>query len=201
MSAFCTPARQGSNPDLDDSVNHIVRLRPYAFRAMRFRMSIIAALPALCCVPVVAAMPGGIAAPNASAMPMALDGHLLVESVDGSAAQGEHRIVKTPAEVRSGDRLIFLIRYRNRGEAALPGYDFVAPVPRGVRILPDRADTVRVSVDGGRNWSRPDSPIRIDAQGRLRNAEDLSPTHVRLRLDRRIAPGEAGTVAYRGLLL
>ncbi len=135
------------------------------------------------------------------AMPMALDGHLLVESLDGAQVQGERRTVRTPAEVRSGDRLIFLIRYRNHGEAALRGYDFVAPVPRGVRILPDRADMVRVSVDGGRNWSRPDSPIRIDAQGHLRSADDLTLTHVRLRLDRRIAPGEAGTVAYRGLLL
>jgi hypothetical protein len=146
-----------------------------------------------------AATPDG--ATIASGAPMTLDGHLLVESVAGSAESGESRTVRTPAEVRSGDRLIFLIRYRNKGETALPGYDFVAPVPHGVRILPDRGDTVRISADGGRNWTRPDSPLRIDVGGRLRAADALAPTHVRLRLDRRIAPGEAGTVAYRGLLL
>lgn len=137
----------------------------------------------------------------ASDAPMAIDGHLLVESLDGPQTQGEKRTVRVPAEVRSGDRLIFLIRYRNKSEAPLRGYDFVAPVPRGVKILPDRADAVRISVDGGRNWSRPDSPVLIDAQGRLRSTDDLTATHVRLRLDRRIAPGEAGTVTYRGLLL
>ncbi|MCE7796983.1 hypothetical protein LWE61_10475 [Sphingobium sufflavum] len=143
----------------------------------------------------------GAAAPGGAAEAvMALDGQLLVEAVD-PAAEGDRRTVRAAAEVRSGDRLIFLIRYRNRGEAVLPGYDFVAPVPHGVRILPDRGDMVRVSVDGGRNWSRPDSPLRPDAQGRLRSADALRLTHVRLRLDRRIAPGEAGTVAYRGLLL
>lgn len=128
--------------------------------------------------------------------PMALDGHLLVESAGGAS-----RTLRSPEEVRSGDRLIFLIRYHNRGAAPLAGYDFVAPVPAGVRILPDRADSVRISADGGRSWTRPDAPLRLDARGHLRPASSLTPTHVRLRLDRRIAPGEAGTVAYRGLLL
>ncbi|MFT3966650.1 MAG: hypothetical protein QM690_12295 [Sphingobium sp.] len=130
---------------------------------------------------------------------MALDGRLLVETM-GRGAEAS-RTVREATEARSGDRLIFLIRYRNRGGSTLTGYDFVSPVPRGVRILPDRADSVRISVDGGRHWSRPDSPVHIDAQGKLRPSEDLNPTHVRLRLDRAIAPGETGTVAYRGLLL
>jgi len=132
--------------------------------------------------------------------PMALDGRLLVESLATTHAT-DHRILRAPVDVRSGDRLIFLIRYRNRGAMPLPGYDFVAPVPHGVRILPDRFGTVRVSADGGRSWTRPDSPLRLDAHRRLRPAGDVAPTHVRLRLDRRIAPGEAGTVSYRGLLL
>jgi hypothetical protein len=133
--------------------------------------------------------------------PMVLDGRLLVESVSGADASSEQRTLRSPSDVRSGDRLIFLIRYRNRGVAPLHGYDFVAPVPSGVRILPDREGSVRVSADGGRSWTRPESPLRLDAQRRLRPAGDVAPTHVRLRLDRRIAPGEAGTVAYRGLLL
>jgi hypothetical protein len=143
----------------------------------------------------------GAAAPGGAAEAvMALDGQLLVEAV-GPAAEGDRRTVRAAAEVRSGDRLIFLIRYRNRGAMPLPGYDFVAPVPPGIRILPDRFGSVRISADGGRSWTRPDSPLRLDAHRRLRPADEVAPTHVRLRLDRPIAPGEAGTVAYRGLLL
>ncbi|CAN5291270.1 hypothetical protein BH10PSE13_BH10PSE13_23090 [soil metagenome] len=141
-----------------------------------------------------------VAMPVAPA-PMALDGRLLVESLAPSEKTTDLRTLRAPADVRSGDRLIFLIRYRNQGTMPLPGYDFVAPVPPGVRILPDRFGSVRISADGGRSWTRPDSPLRLDANHRLRLAGDVAPTHVRLRLDRRIAPGETGTVAYRGLLL
>lgn len=177
----------------------MLNLLSYAGPAMVFRRIAPVALlwPALA-GSLSAAVPG-------ASTPMALDGRLLVESLaPADAAPGEatdRRTLRAPADVRSGDRLIFLIRYRNRGAMPLPGYDFVAPVPPGVRILPDRFDTVRISADGGRSWTRPDSPLRLDAHRRLRPAGDVAPTHVRLRLDRRIAPGEAGTVAYRGLLL
>ncbi|HEX7872197.1 MAG TPA: hypothetical protein VF475_04750 [Sphingobium sp.] len=116
---------------------------------------------------------------------MTLEGRLLLETSDRDGTA--RRTLREPSEVRSGDRLIFLIRYHNGG-GALSGYDFVSPVPRGVHILPDRSDSVRVSVDDGQNWSRPDSPLQ-------------APTRVRLRLTHTIAPGETGTVAYRGILL
>src|SRR6218665_2440381 len=143
---------------------------------MRFPIALSLALVAIPCA-AEAVVPMG---------PMMLDGHLLVESRDA----GQRRVLRSPAQVRSGDRLIFLIRYRNGRGTPLRGYDFVAPVPPGVRILPDRTDAVRVSVDGGQSLSRPDAPVRIDARGQLRSADDLRPTHVRLRLDRKIAPGE-----------
>ncbi|HEX7854118.1 MAG TPA: hypothetical protein VF503_10520 [Sphingobium sp.] len=159
------------------------------------------ALAALCAVPLaaMASMTNGAAPIRPSAAPMALDGHLLVETVSGRGE--ERRTLREAAEARSGDRLIFLIRYRNTGSTALTGYDFVSPIPRGVRILSDRADTVRVSADDGRSWVRPDSPSQADGHGEWRPAEDRTPTQIRVRLDRAIAPGETGAIAYRGLLL
>lgn len=129
-------------------------------------------------------------------MPMMLDGHLLVETADGA-----RRTLSAPAEARSGDRLIFMIRYRNAGTRPLPGYDIVAPVPAGVQILPDRQDSLRVSADGGKNWTRPGAPFPFDKSGHLRRAEHATITHIRLRLSQTIAPGESGAVAYRGKLL
>ncbi|MET0363345.1 MAG: hypothetical protein ABW169_01710 [Sphingobium sp.] len=119
---------------------------------------------------------------------MALQGRLLVEMADKN---GTARTLREPAEVRSGDRLIFLIRYRNTGDGR---YDFVSPVPRGVHILPERGGAVTVSADDGQSWSQPGSRLSNDASG-------ATATHVRLRLSRTIAPGEAGTVVYRGVLL
>lgn len=143
------------------------------------------------------ATPLAFAAVASQAAPLSLDSHILVERRE---APGRHVVENAPS-ARSGDRLLFLVRYRNGGAATLRNYAIVSPVPAGVRILTDRADQIRVSADGGRSWSRPDALFRVDASGRLKPAPDAQPTHVRLRLDHPLAPGEAGSITYRGELL
>lgn len=157
------------------------------------------ARPALL-LPLSLALPACPAA-AAPAVPLRLEGHLMVEARNSDGPRPARQVLREVPAARSGDRLLFVVRYENRGARPVQGLDLVAPVPRGVRILPDRARMVSISPDGGHSWFRPDAPFRVDGDGRLRPAPDLLPTHVRLRLPVTVAPGESGTAVYRGELL
>jgi len=179
----------------DHAINQLVRRAHYDCRAMSLRALTIATLAGLLPTQADARLAMG------SAGPLVLEGQLLVETVEAARSTGPRYVLQTRQEARSGDRLIFLIRYRNDSAHPLPGYDIVARVPLGVRILPDRNGALRVSADGGKNWARPDAQFQFDTRGHLRPAMDVPATHIRLRLYHSIAPGETGTVAYRGRLL
>lgn len=137
----------------------------------------------------------------AKAAPVELNSAVYVEhrSVD---AAGKEAITLTPADrVVPGDKLRFVIHYRNAGQA--PAADFVItnPVPASVAYIEaDGAPKPVVSVDGGSSFGDLADLIVKTADGSERPARADDVTHVKWQFAERLPGGGAGEVAFRAEL-
>ena len=116
-------------------------------------------------------------------------------------AGGRKRIVlERPAQVMPGDRLVFMLDYRNKGAA--PASDFVVtnPLPGTVayQFSPDPAAIV--SIDGGRTWGTLARLKVREADGAVRGARPEDVTHVRWTFARAIPAGQGGKLSFRGVV-
>ena len=121
-----------------------------------------------------------------------LAGDVFVERFEPAPGGRTARILERASELRSGDRLVFVVSWSG-GE---PGGFFVTnPVPRSVAWQPAASDSPeQVSVDGGHTWGTLDDLLVHDANG-FRHALPEDVTHVRWR-----AGSGAGQVAFRGVV-
>ena len=129
---------------------------------------------------------------------VALASEVFVER-DQVDAAGKHEIVLAPTEVVTpGDKLLFLLSYRNVG--AQPATELVVtnPVPKAVAYTGADGDGLAVSVDGGRTWGPLASLKVAQADGTLRAAAPDDVTHVRWTLAQPIPAGTGGKLAFRG---
>ena len=115
-------------------------------------------------------------------------------------SSGHARIVlEEPKAVTPGDQLVFILNYRNAGNA--PASDFIVtnPLPAAVAYL-GSGDSAQVSIDGGRNWGAlPTLKVR-ETDGRWRSARPDDVTHVRWALKHTIAAGAQGKLSFRGIV-
>ncbi|HTM96454.1 MAG TPA: hypothetical protein VL100_11655 [Croceibacterium sp.] len=95
------------------------------------------------------------------------------------------RLVEPASELRSGDKVVLLVRWRAAGDR--DGFTVTTPVPSALAFQRDSSDTVEVSVDGGRSWARP---------GRLKGARPEQVTHLRWKIGARQAAQGSGSFAY-----
>ena len=139
---------------------------------------------------------GAVAASNRVAMSSAV----FVEK-DIVDPQGRSRIVLEPPRlVAPGDRLVFLLRYRNTGTA--PASDFIVtnPLPETVSYQGTPDARAIVSIDGGHNWGTL-ARLRVrERDGSLRAARPEDVTHVRWTLKRAIPAGSEGRLVFRGVV-
>lgn len=116
-------------------------------------------------------------------------------------ANGRARLVlEEPKIVTPGDRLVFILSYRNRG--AVPASDFVItnPMPAAVAYQGAGDGQAMVSVDGGRSWGNLALLKIRDTDGRWRDARAEDVTHVRWALRQPIAAGAQGKLSFRGVV-
>ncbi|CAN5317118.1 hypothetical protein BH10PSE12_BH10PSE12_00890 [soil metagenome] len=131
-----------------------------------------------------------------AAQPVRLDSNVFVEKVSNDSGGRERRVLSAPGQLGQGDRLVFILRYRNDGMTPVSDFAVTNPVPQTVRINPQ--PDMQVSVDGGRNWGRLDTlQVRTPLGGTRRaTADDV--THLRWTVRAPISPGTGGQIAYRG---
>lgn len=113
---------------------------------------------------------------------------------------GRDRIVlEEPKVVTPGDRLVFILNFRNVGNA--PASDFIVtnPLPSAVAYQ-GGADGAQVSIDGGRTWGTLALLKVREADGRWRNARPEDVTHVRWALKQAIPVGSQGKLSFRGIV-
>jgi uncharacterized repeat protein (TIGR01451 family) len=140
-----------------------------------------------------------IPAAAAAADQVALDSEIFVEKIV-TDPDGTSRIVLEPTKVVTpGDRLLFVVGYKNNGSQ--PAADFVItnPLPSAVAYAGAEGNEPQVSVDGGSSWGALAALKVRQADGTDRPATAADVTHVRWTFAS-IAPGAGGKLSFRGVV-
>jgi uncharacterized repeat protein (TIGR01451 family) len=116
-------------------------------------------------------------------------------------ADGRTRLVlEEPKIVVPGDKLVFVLNYRNQG--AKPATDFVVtnPMPGAVAYQGTPDAGAIVSVDGGKSWG-PMAALKVrKTDGTFRSAYPEDVTHVRWAMKAPIPVGAVGKLSFRGVV-
>lgn len=131
---------------------------------------------------------------------IALDNSVFVERVKTDAAGKQRILLEEPKVVVPGDKLVFVLNYRNAGARAADRFVITNPLPAAVRFA-DAGDTQPlVSVDGGRAWGRLVDLTIMLADGTRRAAQPADVTHIRWAFHRPIPAGASGKLMFRGVV-
>ncbi len=132
---------------------------------------------------------------------LTLESRVFRETIEQDVNGAPTRALASTATLRPGDRVLFVIRYRNDSNRPVAPTSIVSPLPQPVMIDPASSGNLQVSTDGGRRWDRPGATFTITPAGTLRPASGQAATHVRVRIDQPIAPGASGQTMFRATLL
>lgn len=138
-------------------------------------------------------------APVLAGQPVKLDSQVYLEQVQTDINGRARRVLRAPGQLDAGDRLVFVLRYRNAGSAPVQGVALTNAVPATLRIEPDQP-TMQVSVNGGRSWGRLDALVVPTPLGGTRRATAEDVTHVRWALPPTLPPGTGGQISYRAVV-
>ncbi|HEX6377229.1 MAG TPA: hypothetical protein VFZ91_16075 [Allosphingosinicella sp.] len=131
---------------------------------------------------------------------VSLTSKVFVERVKPGADGKPVTVREAPGVVTPGDKLAFVLRYRNAGAQPATGFVLTNPIPPSVAFTgTDDAGAV-VSVDGGKSWGALASLKIAQADGTSRPAVAADVTHIRWALARPIAAGAAGELSFRGVV-
>ena len=124
---------------------------------------------------------------------------VLVERVRPGADGRAVKVLEPPKAVAPGDRLLFILSYKN--EDSRPAADFVVtnPVPDAVAFTGADNAEAEVSVDWGRSWGQLSTLSVMRRDGTIRSAIAADVTHVRWIIRQPIGVGETGKVTYRAI--
>jgi len=131
---------------------------------------------------------------------VALDSAIFVErSISGP--DGKLRVVREePKLVTPGDKLVFVLSYRNAGNAPADSFVVTNPIPASVSFVSSDSNGAEYSVDGGKNWGLlPALKVRA-ADGSLHPAAPSDITHVRWAFATAIPAGGGGKLSFRGIV-
>lgn len=136
-----------------------------------------------------------------------LTSEAMIERTEVDANGKESQTLKHPKDVIivPGDRVIFTLRYVNKGAEPATGFRATNPLPGPVQFISVAEDWAEVSVDGGVSWGKL-ADLKVAVKGpeaaanavRPAAAEDV--THVRWVFAAAIPAGGEGSVSYRGLI-
>jgi uncharacterized repeat protein (TIGR01451 family) len=125
---------------------------------------------------------------------------IFVERIEPQGS-GARRVRLEPArQVSPGERLIYVVEYRNTGKRPVEGFTVTNPLPRTVRLDETVDGSEIVSIDGGRNWGVLSS-LRVSlGEGSWRPANPDDVTHLRWRVGDRLMQGETRRVTFRAIV-
>ena len=131
---------------------------------------------------------------------VSLTSKVLVERVKPGADGKPVTVREEPGVVTPGDRLVFVLSYRNAGAEPATGFTLTNPIPPSVAFTGSEDASAVLSVDGGKTWGRLSALKVIEADGSSRPAVAADVTHIRWSFDRPIAPGSGGELSFRGVV-
>jgi len=131
---------------------------------------------------------------------VSLDSKVFVER-QVTSADGKQSIVREdPKLVVPGEKLLFVLNYKNEGAAPADKFVVTNPIPQSVTFVASEAAGADVSVDGGKIWG-PIASLKVKAaDGSLRPASASDVTHVRWVFTKAIPVGGKGILSFRGVV-
>ena len=143
-----------------------------------------------------------LTAPSAlwAADSVSLTSEVMVERVR-QEADGSSKVVREePRVVTPGDKLVFLLSYRNAGAEPATGFVVTNPIPASVAFSGGESEGAIVSIDGGKSWGPLASLKVANPDGTSRPATPDDVTHIRWSFAQPIAAGRAGQLSFRGVV-
>ncbi|HEX9964398.1 MAG TPA: hypothetical protein VGB04_05380 [Allosphingosinicella sp.] len=131
---------------------------------------------------------------------VSLSSKVLVERVKPGPDGKPVTVREEPGVVTPGDRLVFLLSYRNKGAEPATGFTLTNPIPSAVAFTGSDDSSAVLSVDGGKSWGPLASLKVVAADGSSRPAVAADVTHIRWSFGRPIAAGSGGELSFRGVV-
>lgn len=129
-----------------------------------------------------------------------LDNSVFLERATTDANGKQRVLLEEPKVVVPGDRLVFVLNYRNAGAQPADKFVITNPMPSAVRFA-DAGDAQSfVSVDGGKSWGTLGTLTVPLADGTRRPAQPADVTHIRWAFQKPIPAGGAGKLMFRGVV-
>jgi len=126
---------------------------------------------------------------------LALSSNVFVERTEVRGGK-DLVILSSPDRVTPGDRLVFVLNYRNTSAAPATNMVVTNPLPQAVTY--QDAEGAQVSVDGGHSWGSLAQARIKTASGAFRPARPDDVTHIRWQLTGAIPAGATGKLKFRG---
>jgi len=143
-----------------------------------------------------AILPGQALAANQ----VALDNSVFVERLSIDAAGKQRVLLEEPKVVVPGDRLVFVLNYRNASAQPADKFVITNPLPAAVRFADAGGTRPLVSVDGGKAWGLLSDLTVRQSDGTVRTAQPSDVTHIRWAFQKPIPAGASGKLMFRGIV-
>jgi uncharacterized repeat protein (TIGR01451 family) len=108
-------------------------------------------------------------------------------------------VLEEPKVVTPGDRVVFVLNYKNGGSVAATGFVISNPLPTSVIYDGSDGEQPVVSVDGGKSWGSLATLKIALAEGGTRAATPADVTHLRWTFAS-IPAGKDGKLSFRGVV-
>ena len=117
-------------------------------------------------------------------------------------AKGEKKVKRVPAKtVVPGSFVVYTITAKNTGAEQADNVVVTNPIPKQVQYIDGSATgagtDITFSVDGGKQYEKPNKLTVKDAEGKPRPATAVDYTHVRWVFNSNLQPGQERAVSYR----
>ena len=131
---------------------------------------------------------------------VALDSKVFVER-QVTSAQGKTSVVREdPNLVVPGEKLVFVLKYKNEGAAPAANFVVTNPIPQAVTFVASDAAGAEYSVDGGKIWGALAALKVKAADGSIKSAAAGDITHIRWTFAKAIPVGGEGVLSFRGVV-
>lgn len=141
-----------------------------------------------------------IAAPALAADNVTLKSDVFVQREIKDAGGKASMVLQPPRMVTPGDRLVFVLNYKNQGDAPATDFTVTNPIPAAVLYADQASAGEIVSADGGKSWGALAALKVAGADGKPRAATAADVTHIRWTLARPLPAGQGGKLQFSGIV-
>ncbi|MFC3713938.1 hypothetical protein ACFOMD_15295 [Sphingoaurantiacus capsulatus] len=147
-----------------------------------------------------AAMAATMAASGAWAQAVAVTTRIFSETFVTGKDGAIERVLKPAAAITPGDRIVYVVTYRNGGRQPAADVVISNPISKHVELIGDETAGVQMSVDGGKTFGALQTLTVRGANGASRPARRTDVTNLRWILTQPVAAGAEGQVTFKARL-